>query len=200
MNIENINQQLFLTLNAGSALHGYQLWFAIFAAKYFIFVILFFLMGIWLWGSRNQRLTLCIGFIAVLSALLINNIIGYFWFHPRPFMQGIGNNYLAHAPDSSFPSDHATVLFTISLVFLFRKGARILGILLLVLSLWVAWSRIYVGIHYPFDMLGSLIVSLIVAVFFTNRSHVIEHFCFPSIQYIYQKIFSKAIKLKWVKG
>ncbi|MHB1947881.1 MAG: undecaprenyl-diphosphatase [Gammaproteobacteria bacterium] len=198
--MEHLNLSLFAEINAGVNLHGYRLWLAIFAAKYLIFLMTLFLIGMWLWGSRNQRIALLIAFISVLSALLINQLISHIWFHPRPFMLGIGHTYLAHAPDSSFPSDHATVLFTISLVFLLRPRMRILGITMLLLTLWVAWARIYVGVHFPFDMFGSLIVSIISAGIVISQSYFIEHYLFPSVEYIYQKVFSKAIKFKWVKS
>jgi len=198
--MEDLNLRWFAEINAGANLHGYHLWLAIFAAKYLIFFMVLFLIGMWLWGSRNQRVTLFITFVAVLNALLINWLISYVWFHPRPFVLGIGNTYLAHAPDGSFPSDHATVLFTISLVFLLRNGMRMLGLMMLLLALWVAWARIYVGFHFPFDMFGSLMVSIVSAGILISQSHFIEHYLFPSVEYIYQKIFSKAIRLKWVNA
>jgi undecaprenyl-diphosphatase len=42
--------------------------------------------------------------------LLINQVIILLWQHPRPFVIGLGHTYLAHAADSSFPSDHLTLL------------------------------------------------------------------------------------------
>jgi undecaprenyl-diphosphatase len=198
--MEDLNLQWFFDINAAANLHGYRLWIAIFAAKYLIFLTILLLIGIWLWGSRNQRVTLLVTFIAASSALLINWLISSLWFHPRPFMQGIGHTYLAHAPDSSFPSDHATVLFTISFVFLLERGMRVLGVTMLLITLWVTWARIYTGIHFPLDMFGSLIVSIISSVIIVNYSSFIEHHLFPTVIYAYQKLFSKPIKLKWINA
>lgn len=37
--------------------------------------------------------------------------------HDRPFVENIGYNFLHHAADDSFPSDHGTVIFTFALAF-----------------------------------------------------------------------------------
>ena len=154
----------------------------------------------WFWGPRNQRVTLLIAFVAISIGLLINGLISFVWFHPRPFMQDIGHTYLTHAPDSSFPSDHATILFTMSLVFILRNGMRAFGTIMLLLTFWVAWARIYVGIHFPLDMFGSLIVSVVSSMIFINHSYFIERYLFPKVIYAYQRIFSKPIRLNWINA
>lgn len=71
----------------------------------------------------------------------------------------------------SFPSDHAMasfLLFFLALMFGY-SGAWAL----LILALWVAWGRIYAGVHYPIDILGGMalaglitaLVNLILIVF-----------------------------------
>ena len=77
-------------------------------------------------------------------------------------MLGLGQNLLAHAPESSFPSDHATVMFTLA-VTLMLASLRKLGVLILLLGTLVGWARIYLGVHFPFDIAGSLLISLISA-------------------------------------
>lgn len=198
--MEDLNIKWFAAINAGANLQGYQLWFSIFAAKYLIYIVVLFFIGMWFWGPRHHRLTLLITFLAIFSALLTNWLISYIWFHSRPFMQGIGHTYLVHVPDSSFPSDHATGLFTMSFVFLLRRDMRGFGIIMLLLTSLVAWARIYVGIHFPFDMIGSLIVSSIFSVVLIKHAYFIERYLFPQIICAYQKLFSKPIKLKWINA
>lgn len=36
-------------------------------------------------------------------ALLVNQLIGMVWYHPRPFEIGLGHTLLAHQPETSFP-------------------------------------------------------------------------------------------------
>ena len=49
-----------------------------------------------------------------LVALLVNQLIGLVWQHLRPFMIGLGHSHLAHVADSSFPSDHLTLLWAVA--------------------------------------------------------------------------------------
>ncbi len=94
-------------------------------------------------------------FVMVLG-LVLNFLIGHAYFHPRPFMVGLGRQYLPHAPDGSFPSDHATFRWSLGFAL---GGLRAVAALLLAAGLGVAWARIYRGVHFPFDMLGALVVT-----------------------------------------
>lgn len=77
-------------------------------------------------------------------------------------MLGLGQNFLEHAPESSFPSDHATVMFTLAMALILASLHK-LGVLILMLGTSVGWARIYLGVHFPFDIAGSLLISLISA-------------------------------------
>jgi undecaprenyl-diphosphatase len=61
-------------------------------------------------------------------------------------------------PDSSFPGDHVTLLSADSFTFLYG-GKRGIGLLALIVDIAVAWARIFVGVHWPFDMIGAAIVA-----------------------------------------
>src|SRR5699024_4891506 len=92
-------------------------------------------------------------------AISIAWVIRFSWEHPRPFVIGIGHTLMHHAASSSFPSFHVTVMFAIAfglwLLTLFRRVAWVI----FGLTLLVAWARIYVGVHYPIDMAGAVIVA-----------------------------------------
>jgi undecaprenyl-diphosphatase len=88
----------------------------------------------------------------------LNQLIGVFWEHPRPFMVGLGHTWISHAPDSSFPSDHMTVLASVGLSMIF-DGALWLGLLTMSCAIGVAWARVFLGVHFPLDMVGSMIVA-----------------------------------------
>jgi undecaprenyl-diphosphatase len=63
---------------------------------------------------------------------------------------------------SSFPSDHAALFYTLStgLFFISKK----VGIFTLVYTtLFIGLPRIYVGLHYPIDIIGGAIIGIIVA-------------------------------------
>jgi undecaprenyl-diphosphatase len=67
---------------------------------------------------------------------------------------------IQHKPGQSFPSDHATASFAIALAVLVWLSRR-WGLALLGLAAVIALARVAAGVHYPGDVLGSLVVALI---------------------------------------
>lgn len=153
---EHYNHLLFLMINAAPGLHGWHLALAVDAAEWLVFAIPVVLLLLWFSGNQTLRRAALLSAMAAGLALLINQAVGLAWFHPRPFMEGVGHTFLAHAPENSFPSDHGAVMFAIALGLLSQAAARKAGWLMLVLAVVVAWSRVYLGVHYPLDMLGAL--------------------------------------------
>lgn len=156
--IEAINRALFLAFNATPETPHGLVAAAILIANDAILLAPTALVCLWLTGGDERRelaLRACaVGFLA----LGINQLIGLAWYHPRPFAIGLGHTFLPHAPDSSFPSDHATLLSALSFTF-FQGGKRQLGLFMLVVDLAVAWARVFIGVHFPFDMLGAALVA-----------------------------------------
>jgi undecaprenyl-diphosphatase len=97
---------------------------------------------------------------AMIIGLVVNQLIGHFYFHPRPYMIGLCTPLFPHGPETSFPSDHATLMFAAAFYLLMARNWSTSGILLLVAAILTAWGRVYSGIHFPFDMAGSLVAGL----------------------------------------
>ena len=183
----SLNQQIFLTINnfAGKS-HQLDFMMSI-AAQYmpYIFIGLLF----YLWFSDRKNEALYAGYATTLG-VLTNQLIGLFYFHPRPFMDHLGTTLLSHKPDSSFPSDHTTFTLSIALMLITFKTTRAIGIITTFLALWCGTARIYLGVHYPFDILGSIVVSIlavIVIMIFKNKLIVLNNFVIS----IWQKIIRK---------
>ncbi len=90
--------------------------------------------------------------------LIINIIISHIWFRPRPFVTLHTVPLIHHSADASFPSDHATGSTGLAGGAFLRD--RKMGIFFGILALFIGFSRVYVGVHYPTDVLGGFIVGL----------------------------------------
>ena len=134
-----------------------------------------------------------------LAGLLINQAIGLFWQTPRPFVLGIGHTLIPHTPDSSFPSDHLTVMWSVAFSFLMHQRPRFAGVLLALLGLPMAWARIYLGVHFPLDMAGAALVSGLSAYlcFREQRWYMNSIYCWSMS--LYRRLFSLPIRLGWVR-
>ena len=107
----------------------------------------------------TERRAVLYALLAAAVGLGINQVVGHLWARPRPAIGHATVQLLAGSGDPSFPSDHATLAFGLALPVLFVL--RRWGILLLIGALLLGVARVYVGRHYPGDILGSLAVALV---------------------------------------
>jgi undecaprenyl-diphosphatase len=81
---------------------------------------------------------------------------------PRPSTRFAEPHPLVSAPHTaSFPSGHATIAFACAgvLAWLVPRGAPAFFLL----AAAIAWSRVYVGVHYPLDVLGGAVLGIGIA-------------------------------------
>ena len=116
-------------------------------------VVAWFLYGWWRGGQAERRGAIAAG-LALLAGLEVNAVDGTLWVRPRPFVAHPGTVHLllAHSRDASFPSDHAAMAFAVAtvLVTLHRR----LGLLAFIAAAAICYARVYVGDHYPGDVVG----------------------------------------------
>ncbi len=152
--IEALNRAIFLRIDATPDTPRWLAETGLLIANYAIWIVPVVLACMWLTAGSERREIAVRACVVGFVALGINQLIGMAWYHPRPFVMGLGHTLLSHAPDSSFPSDHVTLLSAISFTFLYG-GKRSLGALFLAVDIAVAWSRVFVGVHFPFDIVGA---------------------------------------------
>jgi undecaprenyl-diphosphatase len=161
--MEQLNETVFLWMNA-PALPGYSLpAIAILFGMYAVWLIPFMLVVIWLRGDEGARERAVEASICAIFALALAQVIGVVWPHPRPFMIGLGHLLIDHAADSSFPSDHLTFVWAIAFSLIIHQDGRSIGRALALLGLPMAWARIYLGVHFPLDIVGAALVALVSA-------------------------------------
>ena len=116
-------------------------------------VVLYFLFK----GSRRVRLSIICMIVAVLFAdAVAYRLIKPYFGRLRPCDILPGVHVLAQAGRFSFPSNHAANMMALSViaVYFYRKY----GWLVFAAALLVGYSRIYVGVHYPLDVLAGFIL------------------------------------------
>lgn len=103
--------------------------------------------------------------IAMLTALLLGLLVGNVMLkniiaRPRPFAAYPDIMPLVMPIDPfSFPSGHTLSSFcAASACFAYHKKA---GAVCAVLALLIGFSRLYVGVHYPTDVLGGIVIGII---------------------------------------
>lgn len=110
--------------------------------------------------------------LAAGGALAVNQVIALVWARPRPFTAHPSVHVLlSRSTDPSFPSDHAAAAFAIATVAVLVRPR--LGVAAVVLAFLVAYARVYVGAHYPGDVLGGAVVGIIVGVVIVRLLEVV---------------------------
>ena len=135
----------------------------VFAAEKSLIVFPLVLLIMWLFGKQEMKYTVVYAAITCVIGLIINNIVGYFHYVDRPFVTHTVNLLIEHEADFSFPSNHTTGAFTIALAVLWRN--KIIGVPLFLFAMLTGVGRIFVGVHFPMDVLGSMVISLLVSIF-----------------------------------
>ncbi|WP_246277256.1 undecaprenyl-diphosphatase [Neobacillus endophyticus] len=144
----------------------------VFVSKNALIIYALGLLLMWFLGKEKLKNTVVFAAITGAIGLFINLILGHIYYEPRPFVTHHVQLLIQHARDSSFPSDHTTGAFSLALAVLIRH--RKIGVGMLILAVLTGFSRIYVGHHYPFDVLESIIVALLTSTFVYKFSSVFE--------------------------
>jgi len=120
------------------------------------------LSGVIFFASRQYRKR---GFDIIAAVALCwccNELLKHIVMRPRPFALIEQLTILVSAPASwSFPSGHACVAFAAALAY--AKGIGKLGAPAYAVAVLISFSRVYVGVHYPSDVLAGAVLGTVFA-------------------------------------
>lgn len=180
------NDQLFLLINASPNASPTIVYVAELIASKLIGLIPLLLVALWIWGSPARRTGLAASSIAAALALGTNQLVGLLWFEPRPFMIGLGRTLMPHPPENSFPSDHTTFILTVGIALIATRAAPTWGKVVIVLGALVAWARIYLGLHFPVDILASSLIACLFGIIAALWDLPATRWIMPAVEWLYE--------------
>lgn len=170
MPLDRFNEMTFHSINELAGTFPQANPIIVFLAEYMVLVLGAVMIGYCFTRSNRNRMMVGFALVSTLTAEVLGKVAGLLYSHNQPFAELTGVYQLVeHEIDNSFPSDHSIVFFSLSMmIWLFHKRA---GSIWLLFALSVAYSRVWVGVHYPMDVVvgagigavSSLIVYVILA-------------------------------------
>lgn len=112
--------------------------------------------------KKTRKIGICCALGLIFDLLAVNIVIKPLVGRVRPYVTLDAIVPLGHLPgDHSFPSGHSAGSFAAAWA-LYRSARRRYGVPALVLAALIALSRLYVGVHYPTDVLAGIVIGILV--------------------------------------
>lgn len=154
----DLNLQLFHWINLDPRALPLWFWLARFASTFLPSALLVVFTGVLCRRDEVLRRRMLRVLLAMLLAWGVARGLSAGWPVPRPFVLGLGHQWLDHKPTPSFPSSHASVAFAFGLTLWRLIRQPVARWVPLLLALLVAWSRIALGLHFPADVVAGAVV------------------------------------------
>lgn len=130
----------------------------VFGADQLIYLLIIFIFILGIYGGTKEKKSFLLVLLGIPVAFLLITVIHLFFFESRPFVTYNFTPFVKEASDAAFPSRHATISAVIAFSYLYFKSKW--SALFLIIMAWIGLARIYVGVHYPLDVIGGLLVSI----------------------------------------
>lgn len=198
MSLDQLNLYLFHILNVPDQASIWMINYASLIAHDLVYLFLLIFAIAWFRGSYEVKTGIIKAFIFTAITLLMSEVLSAVLNTPRPFVMDVGRTLIEHAPTGSFPSNHMSIFSGIAFAYYFSPQ-RDLGRILIWTAWLVAWSRVYVGVHFPMDMLGAFLIAIIVNLaglpLWWKYQDKLMRFIFN----IHLSLFAPLIRMGWIK-
>ena len=198
MSLDQLNLYLFHILNVPDQASIWLINYASLIAHDLVYLFLLIFAIAWFRGSYQVKTGIIKAFIFTAITLLMSEVLSAVLNTPRPFVMDVGRTLIEHAPTGSFPSNHMSIFSGIAFAYYFSPQ-RDLGRILIWTAWLVAWSRVYVGVHFPIDMLGAFLMAVIVNLAGLPLWWKYENQIINFILGIHYWLFSPLIRMGWIK-
>ena len=180
--MQALNIALFESLGAGHAPHAQLLWIAAGLAEEGSWLCIL-LMGWAAWRRPSQRAYVMAALVAAATASVVAHSLAAALAYPRPFTLGLSPQYIEHGARGALPSTHATVMFTVALVFCLRARLRDVGLAIFAIAVLTGWARVYVGVHFPLDIIAGLLLAAAIAAMLWALERLSRRYLLPLISH-----------------
>ena len=198
MSLDQLNLYLFHILNVPDQASIWMINYASLIAHDLVYLFLLIFAIAWFRGSYEVKTGIIKAFIFTAITLLMSEVLSAVLNTPRPFVMDVGRTLIEHAPTGSFPSNHMSIFSGIAFAYYFSPQ-RDLGRILIWTAWLLAWSRVYVGVHFPIDMLGAFLMAIIVNLAGLPLWWKYENQIINFILGIHYWLFSPLIRMGWIK-
>lgn len=198
MSLDQLNLQLFHILNVPDQASIWMINYASLIAHDLVYLFLLIFSIAWFRGSYEVKTGIIKAFIFTAITLLMSEVLSAVLNTPRPFVMDVGRTLIEHASTGSFPSNHMSIFSGIAFAYYFSPQ-RDLGRILIWTAWLVAWSRVYVGVHFPIDMLGAFLMAITVNLAGLPLWWKYENQIMNFILGIHYWLFSPLIRMGWIK-
>ncbi|MCF6276839.1 MAG: phosphatase PAP2 family protein [Candidatus Magasanikbacteria bacterium] len=143
--------------------------FAMYFASSWLIYVISAIVILWGYFKFNGSVTFWFMFLAlgisIFFGLIASFTISLFWSQKRPIavLKDIKQLIIPFQTWKSFPSDHTLISFLFALMPLYFGASFFFVLALFLLSAVVGYGRVYVGVHYPYDIFGGFLLALIIS-------------------------------------
>ena len=121
-------------------------------------------------NKKTRKVSVMIGVVLIISTFLCNGVLKILIGRPRPYVM-LGIKILITDPiGDSFPSGHSTSSFAVAGIL--AMNLKIYGKWFLILAGAIAFSRIYLYVHYPTDVLAGVLLGSACAIGVTKLFNI----------------------------